>query len=227
MTFGWEQVQRALRRRQVLDLRALADQTGGRSRRSLFRDLARLECLTSYTHAGRYYALQDTPSFDVYGLWSFRGIGFSRLGTLRATIAGLVESSEAGYDHRELRSLLRARVHNTLMSLAQEGQIRREGVRRLYVYVSADPTTASQQMAARREIDGGEAPHARSPARTETVIAVLVEALHIGDVRVEPAVVADRLRIRGIEVSCEQVEDILAPYGLGKKKPTDLRPLRP
>lgn len=227
MSFGWEQVQRVLRRNQVLDMRALAGQTGGRSRRSLFRDLARLNYLTSYTHAGRYYTLRDIPSFDAYGLWVFREIGFSRAGTLGATVTALVESSVAGYDHRELRSLLRVRVHNTLVSLAREGQIRREGSRRLYVYVSAEPSRADEQMRARLATGGKGAPVTIGPPGTETVIAVLVEALHIGDVRVESAVVADRLTIRGIVVSREQVEDILAPYGLGKKKPRGSRRLGP
>jgi hypothetical protein len=103
------------------------------------------------------------------------------------------------------------------VSLAREGQIRREGSRRLYVYVSAEASRADEQMKARPATGGKEAPVTIGPPGTETVIAVLVEALHIGDVRVESAVVADRLTIRGIVVSREQVEDILAPYGLGKK----------
>lgn len=222
-----ELVERLLRRSQVLDLEALSNRTGRRSRRSLFRDLVGLGCLTSYTHAGRYYTLRDIPSFDAYGLWVFRDIGFSRVGTLRATVGALVESSAAGYDHRELESLLRVRVQNTLLSLAGEGQIRREGLRRLYVYVSADPSRADEQLNARRAAGGGEPPDTSSSPGTETVIAVLVEALNIGDVRVESAVVADRLTIRGLAVSRDQVEDILAPYGLGKKKPTGSRRWRP
>lgn len=220
MSVAWKQVERILRRSRVLDLKALADQTGGRSRSSLFRDLATLHCLTSYTHAGRYYTLRDIPAFDAYGLWAFREIGFSQFGTLKATVVALVEASVAGYDHQELKSLLRVRVHNTLVGLTRAGKIRREGSRRLYVYVSADSKRADEQMNARHTFDSRRAPDTRSPLAAEVVIAVLVEALHIGDVRVESAVVADRLSIRGIVVSREQVEDILTPYGLGKKKPT-------
>lgn len=225
MSFGWKQVERVLRRSRVLDL--MAPGGGGRSRRSLFRDLARLHYLTSYTHAGRYYTLRDIPSFDAYGLWAFREIGFSQNGTLKATVAALVQSSQSGYDHQELKSLLRVRVHNTLVDLTRAGKIRRAGSRRLYVYVSADPARADEQVNARRMFDFKRAPDTRSPLGTEVVIAVLVEALHIGDVRVESGVVADRLTIRGIVVTREQVEDILAPYGLGKKKPTGSQHLRP
>jgi hypothetical protein len=46
--------------------------THGRSRRSLFRDLASLGYLTSFTHAGRYYTLADIPQFDERGLWFYK-----------------------------------------------------------------------------------------------------------------------------------------------------------
>lgn len=45
---------RLIRQNQCLDFHAIAQAVGGRSRRSLFRDLRSLGYLTSFTHAGRY-----------------------------------------------------------------------------------------------------------------------------------------------------------------------------
>ncbi len=221
MVAAREQVERMLRQNLVLDLEALRGRTKGRSRMSLFRDLKQLGYLTSYTHAGRHYTLREIPTFDAFGLWMFRGIGFSRAGSLKATVVELVERSEAGYMHGELASLLRVRVHNTLLQLTRAGQIRRESSRRNYVYVSAEPSRAAEQMETRvRSRAGsrcGDSASGRETPSTETIIAVLVEALHIGDVQVEPSVVTKRLTVRGVVVSVEEVEGILTQYGLGKK----------
>ena len=75
-----------LRRCKALDMHRLQGASGGRSRRSLFRDLARVGYLSSYTHAGRYYTLKEIPVFDEHGLWFYQGIGFSHAGTLKATV---------------------------------------------------------------------------------------------------------------------------------------------
>jgi hypothetical protein len=224
MTAQTDRIESTLRRDLVLDLPHLTASVGDRSRASLFRDLSKLQYLSSYTHSGCYYTLRDIPAFDLHGLWFFHGIGFSRDGTLRATVAGLVDASKAGYVHEELASLVRVRVHNTLRDLASTGQIQREGFRRHYVYLSADLSRAEEQRELRAQRVAGEIaaePTARTsePVQRETVIAVLVEALHIANMRVNSKLVAKRLEIRGLLVSPEQVEQILGRYGLGKKKP--------
>ena len=110
-------VARLVRVRRIVDIAALQASTGGRSRRSLFRDLKRLGYLSSFTHAGRYYTLEEIPQFDLDGLWFHEGVGFSRLGTLKETVGQLVREAPAGKTHGELRALLRVRVHNTLHDL--------------------------------------------------------------------------------------------------------------
>jgi hypothetical protein len=54
---------------------------------------------------------------------------------------------------------------------------------------------------------------------TTTVIEVLVEALKAGRVRVSTALVAGRLRARGLDVTVEQVAEVFRRYGVeaGKK----------
>ena len=72
-----QRLQGLFRREKVLDMRTLRGRFPSRSRRSLFRDLAGLGYLTSYSHAGRFYTLADIAEFDERGLWFFRNIGFS------------------------------------------------------------------------------------------------------------------------------------------------------
>ena len=57
---------RLLQRNRVMDLKSLQENLSGRSRASLFRDLATIDYFSSYSHRGRFYALKTTPEFDSY-----------------------------------------------------------------------------------------------------------------------------------------------------------------
>jgi hypothetical protein len=91
-----EKVARVLQRKRVADMETLRAALGEQSRRSIFRDLAQLGYRSSFSHVGRYYTLVDVPSFDQHGLWFHQGIGFSRAGTLKHTVAFLAEQSPDG-----------------------------------------------------------------------------------------------------------------------------------
>ncbi len=206
---------KVFRRRRVVDRDALFKVLGTRSRMTVFRRLRELDHMTSYTHAGRYYTLRDIPELDDHGLWVYRSIGFSRFGTLKATTRALVEASSAGYTHPELEGLLRTRVHNTLLDLVEAREIRREGVAKRYLYVSADPTCAEEQRARRQQVR----PSART-LPTEMMVAVLVEALRAGKVLAPASVVATRLAARDLVVTAGEVQQVYNHHGLSPEKKT-------
>lgn len=188
---------------------------GGRSRRSLFRDLAFLGYMTSYTHAGRYYTLVNIPQFDEYGLWFYRGIGFSRAGTLKNTLVELVGAAETGYTHQELKALLHVRVHNTLLTLVHDKRINREHIGKLYVYVSAVTLRAAEQVAKRHELlASGEKVAAVPEVPVTIVIEVLIEVIRAGKVLIAPVDVAQRLCSRGLPVTISEAEQVYDHYGL-------------
>ena len=209
---------RLFRRAKVMDMEALVRASRGRSRRSLFRDLARLGYFSSYTHTGRFYTLADIPEFDEYGLWRYEAIGFSQRGTLRATVAWRVGEAEAGSTHAELQALLRLQVHNTLLGLVRAGAIRREQVPGIYLYISSDEERATQQLDARRQQVAEAARSPRLPP-VEVVLLVLVEVLHASDGLPSAPVVAARLAARGEGVAPEDVDRVYSHFGLepGKK----------
>jgi hypothetical protein len=192
------------------DLRAVLGTT---SRTTIFRILKVIGYFTSYSHAGRYYTLRRIPNFDRRGLWSWRGIGFSSHGTLRATSVFLIEQSEGGLTHDELKRQLGLRVHDTLRSLVQEGIIAREHFENLYLYLSADPKRAAAQMAARQKLQA-RAPAAAPPADPLLAIDILVEVIH--HPRDDAAAIADRLHSVGRLVTPKQVEEVFQAYGVKK-----------
>jgi hypothetical protein len=207
-----------LRRARVVDIRELSRVLETDSRMSVFRRLRDVGYRSSYTHNGRYYALESTPQFDMSGLWFHHGIGFSRAGTLKATLVQLVDTSEVGKTLGELRQMLRVRVQNPLLSVVQEELIGRQRLETRYLYVSADARRAATQVESRRRLLEGKA----RPLALPIVIEVLVEVVQASsEVVVEPAVVIERLTARGIEVSEEQVGLVYREHGLVAEKKTD------
>jgi len=188
------------------DLRAAL---GTGSRTTIFRTLKAVGYFTSYSHAGRYYTLRRIPNFDRRGLWSWREIGFSSHGTLRATSVYLIEQSEAGQTHEELQQQLGLRIHDTLWSLVQAGTIVRERFEGVYVYLSTDPKRAAAQRVARQP-----APAAVLPADPMLVIDILVEVIH--HPRDDAAAIADRLHAAGRPIARKQVEDVFHAYEIKK-----------
>jgi hypothetical protein len=211
---------RILRRNQTMDFMSIAKAAGQRSRRSLFRDLTSVGYLTSFTHAGRYYTLSDIPQFDEHGLWFYKGIGFSRAGTLKSTLVELIADSQAGYTHHELKGLLHVRVHNTLLSLVHEKRVTREHIEKLYVYASGKLERAKEQMVRRREwLDAQKKVEPVCELPVITVIEVLVEVIRAGQVLIAAPEVVQRLRARGITVTVGEAEQVFSRYGLkGVKK---------
>lgn len=214
------------RRQGVVDLPTLFGVLETSSRMSVFRRLKSVGYLSSYTHRGAYYTLPDIPRFDGHGLWFHQAVGFSRAGTLKATLVAMVEDAEAGLTHRELEMLLRIRVRNTLVQLVREHRIGRHRIKTLYLYCSARSEQSAAQLTRRQEGRAGVAAPMAKLAET-ILIEILLEVVRTAPVAVRPAVVADRLRARDVAVTAAQVEQVFAHYGLGPEKKTAAPGSRP
>jgi len=133
----------------ILTLDRIAQALGSPSRITVFRKLAQLEARASYSHRGRYHTLDRIAAYDENGLWSFRGVHFSRKGTLLETIVSVVEHSPQGFFASELQALLQVRVHNALAHLYGAKRLGREQYADQYLYIS--PTTGADQLHRRSE----------------------------------------------------------------------------
>jgi len=144
-TFHPETVASFLKRNKVATLDEIAEAMGNASERTVFRNLSRLEYLSSYSHRGRFYTLRSTAKFSREGLWSLRSVWFSRFGTLLETVVAWVQRSEAGYDASELTGALHVETKHALTRTVRQGRLQRDVVGNRYVYYAADDTTANQQ----------------------------------------------------------------------------------
>src|SRR6266550_6853030 len=125
---------------------------GTRVDMTVFRKLARLDYLTSYSHRGSYYSLKTIPRFDAQGLWLARGAWFSRHGTLLNAAEAAVKEAPAGYVASELETRLHVPVKDVLLQLALAGRIDRYDFHGLYLYTAKDRARRQEQRAARQAL---------------------------------------------------------------------------
>ncbi|HEY6847231.1 MAG TPA: hypothetical protein VI320_13530 [Terracidiphilus sp.] len=195
------------------------------SRVTAFHVLKAMGYYNSYSHGGRYCVLERIPKFDDRGLWHFRDIGFSRHGTLRATIVYLVDHAPAGYTHQELESILKLRVHNTLLLLVEADQLQRETVADIYVYCSAHRARAVQQLVERRKLTPPPVENADVPLPGQLAPAVLIDLLldFIRHPEHDTKAVCRQLASLGHWITPVQVEDVFRHFGLKKTLPSRSR----
>lgn len=205
-------LKKVFQRKKVVDMQTLLSLSEGRSRRSLFRDLANLEYISSYSHAGKFYTIPSIPSFDLNGLWHYGKVYIEKYGTLKTTLRIFVQESKSGFTHKELRDLLHISVQNSLNDLLKCGLIGRDMIDDLFLYVSCHKEVAAKQIAQRRE---------QTTIRTldtNTTIEVLLELLNDEDWC--PESISERLKIKNIVVSSMEIKNVFLQYNIKKKLST-------
>jgi len=210
-------LQKIFLKQQVVNMSALSKILQTQSRMSIFRRLKEIGYFSSFSHAGKYYTLTNIPQFDENGLWFFQEIGFSRCGTLKATIIELVCGSSTGLTHLELNQLLRIKVYNSLLGLVKEGLIGRERIKKSFLYVAPEHGKATEQINCKK-ITAAKSVMDVTVVSDTIVIEVLIETIHAGKIKISPSLVTKRLSNRGILIGNKQVEQIFKQYGIPLEK---------
>lgn len=150
LQFHAEALVRLLRRRTIATIDELKEALGTRVDMTVFRKLREIPYRASYSHRGKYYALSERTEFDANGLWTHRGVHFSKDGSLVDTAARVVREAERGAFAFELARLLHVEVKEPLLGLVRAGRLAREEVAGLYLYCSALAARRRQQRVARQ-----------------------------------------------------------------------------
>src|SRR4030067_710461 len=94
--FSAELIARLLRRRTIATMEELKAALGSVVDMTVFRKLRALAYLASYSHRGKYYALEQAAQFYGHGLWAYRGVRCSRWGSLIDTVEAFVARATRG-----------------------------------------------------------------------------------------------------------------------------------
>ena len=198
--------------RRVLTLAELARRLEC-SRSTVLRRLNEHGYYSSYNHRGMFMTIEEVARFDSHGLWLSKTARFSKRGTLKNTVLHFVQTSKEGMIHQELVTLLGVRVHDTLLDLVKEGQIRRQRLGPTFVYSSGKRSVEKQQIFRRKEsLKNRQRPRATCRQK----IATLLELLKNPKVRREDIVL--RCRRAGLMITHELVDAIFDEYELDKKR---------
>ena len=150
--FNARDLERVLQQRTLCTFDQLADALGTESRMTVFRKLAVLPYLTSYSHRGKYYTLRSSCRFDESGLWSHRGIWFSTDGTLLDTSKRFVDQAPAGYSASELDNALHVETRQSLLHLVHRHLIERQRFGGAFIYFALDQAQRQRQINARGKV---------------------------------------------------------------------------
>ncbi len=201
----------------VVDLPAIRAALGGVSGMTAFRYLRKVPYRRSYNCNGRFYALHETSRYDRHGLWSWGDVHFSVDGSLRSTVRRLVHEAKTGATHRELQEQLRLRVQNTLLALLRKGEIDRERLAEMFVYLHVEASVRETQLQRRREqTEAGQIDSEDEiDVSDDVIIQVLLTLIrHPGS---QPAQVARRLRGHSPPIPVQQIRAVFVRYELGEK----------
>ena len=189
---------------------------GDASPATVHRYLRRVPYRRSYNHNGRYYALHDASRYDRHGLFSIGDVHFSVDGSLVQTVRRMVCEAIAGATQREIQERLRVRAHNPLLALHRRGEIDREMVLGIFLYVHITPDVRREQLRHRREqIEAEESEREARAVSDATIIEVLLVLIRYPGARVGDVV----RRLRGHEppIARAQVLAVFDRYDLGQK----------
>jgi hypothetical protein len=175
LSFPSDVLRSLLLRDKIATLDQLKQALGSPVTVTVFRKLKSLHYLTSYSHRGRYYTLEEIAEFDDHGLWSHATIWFSRFGTLLATAEAFVHRSPRGYFAEELARALHVEVQDALHKLAQQHRVSRQLVSGQYLYTAIDRTLQQGQLRTRRSLE--DLPSLVDPSRLEVPEAELKAAI--------------------------------------------------
>ena len=118
---------------------------------------------------------------------------------------------------RELRASVGVRAHDTLLALVDARRISRRETPGGFLYLSASPRRAAQQLKKHEEVLATRAPPPMElPA--QVLIAILLEVVRAARCRVDAARIVSRLADQQIGVTEDQVEQTLGRLGIKKKR---------
>ena len=165
--------------RKIAKLPELRRALGTTADMTVFRKLREIGYRTSYSHRGKYYALEEDMDFDAHGLWAFDSVRFSKHGTLLDTACAFVAEADAGFFGGELESVLDVGVKEALLKLFRLERVSREQMFGRYLYCSKDSAVRRRQIMARRMLEGerGMAGGEAVPDELKVAIVLFVSML--------------------------------------------------
>ena len=202
------QYQKALKMfksRKVLMIHEVKKLTG-KSLRTTHSRLKQWNALTSYNKNGKYYTLPVIANFNEHGIWSYKGIYFSRHGNLKQTFVYLITNSCRALSSAEIGTILQLSPRSFLSHFSNiPGIIRRKHNGRYLWYATEEQFGQA--------ITGHKAVY----SVISDAIGIQILVLCIKNPEIDEMGLVKMLEKQGVVVSLEQITNFLAKHGIEKK----------
>lgn len=195
----------------------------GTSRTTAARLMARHGTYTCVNNGGYHCVLSSMCRFDENGFCRIGKFLFFRDGNQRDAVCRCIESSEAGMDAGEIGEFFGVGMAMQLLRLSREERVRREKLKGVFVYFSADDKQCARQLERRRK--GGSTEEARQTVAEmlvgkdreslELLVKVLLTCLTHPEFSAKS--VALSLARRGESICTAQVKRMFEQFDLAKK----------
>ena len=139
-----------MNKKKIVTMEDLKNLLKTRSRMTVFRHLQKLDYISSYSHKGKYYSLNNIAIYNEYGVWRCESVSFSKYGTVKNTLKFFIDNSLKGYAASELSSILEVKVEDVLLELVRCGSVIRKKMSGKYVYFSKAPNPSRKQELTRK-----------------------------------------------------------------------------
>ncbi|MCP4624328.1 MAG: hypothetical protein GY850_12450 [bacterium] len=164
---------------------------------------------TSYNKNGRYYAMPKTPRFDGNGLWRYEDIFFSKYGSLKKTVIGLVGKSETGLTGAQIGEIVGLSPRSFLHHFRDTPGIFREKHGGVYVYFSGSEVIYHSQ---KRRLLEAEAEKSLSNADAITILTALIKHHNFSS-----AFIAALPEVKRKKISRAAIDRFMEKHGFLKK----------
>lgn len=176
------------------------------------RRLKDWKALTSYNKSGSYYTLPYIPKFSKKGLWSHRGVFFSKHGTFKNTIIHFVRTSHKGLSNSEIEEILGVNPNSFIPQYQELAELKRERHKREIVYFSSEEEIYKLQ----KERRFPKEPSAPKLLPDAITIEILVELIRNPGISIEELL--SRVHEKGYEIEASSVGSLLEHHNIPKKK---------
>ena len=210
-----QKTQILLKKEKIFTLSHLVSLLGCSSRAAQTK-LQQWQTYTSYNKNSKYYAMPDIPNFNVHGLWHYKGISFSKNGSLKNTVIHLIRGSDSGLSGTQIGKLVNLPPQSFLHHFRNVKGIRRKKQEGVFIYFSDDQEQYRQQV--KKGLSTILFPvKSLSDAQAITILIALIKHhnMTIDDILVLPEVKQSKLPF-------EVIKGFLEYHGLLKKTP-DIR----
>jgi len=211
-----QHIKEIIRSKKVNSFKKIFEQTDC-SEITIRRDISYIHAITSYTHQGQFITLEDIPAYDNYGIWFYRGIGFTKYGTSLELIKYLINSSKGGLTKENIEEILRIKISQQIQTLLKRHILYRVKVGNKYLYL---PETLARNKRKRIRLVNSNYLEEYYDAKVciSDLIALLKAVLVEYKIATDEHYLKRLVKKYSLKIPTKKIEQVLLKYNLTEKK---------